>query len=86
MLIQIDLRRQLLIQAVLLLLSFSAHLWLARTGIGRYTKESPAPFDLLNMTLQVSTTVGMSSCVPDNAPSQAVTAVHTLLIFIAMAL
>lgn len=84
--LQIDLRRQLMIQGVLMLFAFLAHTWLKRTGIGKYTKPDPSPFELFNMTLQVSTTTGMSSCVPDNTPSQAVTAVHTLMIFLVLAL
>lgn len=84
--IQIDLRRQIVIQVALVLASFSAHLWLHSNGIGKYTKPDPTPFELFNMTLQVSTTVGMSTCIPDNTPSQAVTAVHTLMIFLVLAL
>ena len=83
---RVDLRRQLVIQSALMLAAFLAHCWLQRTGIGKYTKPDPTPFELFNMTLQVSTTVGMSSCVPDNTPSQAVTALHTLLIFLVLAL
>lgn len=84
--IQIDLKKQLLIQSIVLLFAFTAHMWLVRTGIGKYTKPRPGPFELFNMTLQVSTTTGMSTCVPDNVPSQAVTAVHTLMIFVVLAL
>lgn len=83
---EIDLRRQIVIQSVLMLAAFLAHTWLHRTGIGKYTKPNPAPFELFNMTLQVSTTTGMSTCMPDNTPSQMVTALHTMIIFIVLAL
>lgn len=83
---QIDLRRQLVIQCVLIFAAFMAHIWLHRTGLGEYTKPDPTPFDLFNMTIQISTTVGMSNCVPNNTPSQAVTVLHTVMIFILLAL
>lgn len=84
--IKIDLRRQLILQSALLVASFLAHAWLHRTGIGLYTKPEPTAFELFNMSLQVTTTVGMSSCMPENTASQAVTALHTLAIFLVLAL
>lgn len=84
--IVINLRRQLVIQAILICVAFVAHLTLLRTGIGKYSKDEPKWYDIINLTLNVSTTTGMSATVPTNLPAMLVTWTHTVLIFLVLSL
>lgn len=77
---------QLKIQSALMAVAFVCHYILVKSGVGRYTKEAPEWYDILNLTLMVSTTTGMTTCMPENLPAMIVTWVHTLLIFIVIAL
>ena len=78
--------RQLQNQFLLLLVVFLAHSVLINSGIGRYSIPDPQWYHAVDMTLMVSTTVGMSSMTPSNVPAMAITWIHTLLIFVLLVL
>lgn len=82
----IGLRKQITIQLVLMAVSMAAHAFLVRSGIGKYSLEDPRWYDILNLSLMVSTTTGMSNCVPVNPPAMLVTWTHTVLIFLVLSL
>jgi hypothetical protein len=82
----VDFKKQLQYQGVLLLAAFFAHTVLIRTGIGTYSVEDPKWYHLADMTLMISTTVGMSAMLPQNLPAMAVSWVHTVLIFVVLGL
>ncbi|AUF82406.1 hypothetical protein TetV_314 [Tetraselmis virus 1] len=82
----IDIKTQFKYQLILLFSAFFLHMVLSKSGIGTYSKNTPLWYDLFDMTLMVSTTVGMSPVVPTNLPAMLVTWAHTILIFVVLAL
>nr|WRJ69968.1 hypothetical protein TetV2_00523 [Oceanusvirus sp.] len=83
---QIDFKKQLQYQGILLLAAFLAHTVLIKSGIGEYSVEDAQWYHVADMTLMISTTVGMSEMVPRNLPSMAVSWIHTVLIFVVLGL
>ena len=82
MYVTLDLRRQVIVQVFLFLLFWGVHHTLSMTGIGKYTKDKPKWYDTLALSIQTTTTTGMSECLPTNAISTIAATFHTILAFI----
>jgi hypothetical protein len=82
MYITLDLRRQVAVQVALFVLFWGVHHTLAATGVGKYTKKDPKWYDTLSLSIQTTTTTGMSDCLPDNAVSTIAATFHTILAFV----
>jgi hypothetical protein len=85
MFITIDLKRQVSVQVALFFIFWGVHHTLALTRVGVYTKKDPRWYDTLALSIQTTTTTGMSECLPANAISVIAATCHTILAFVLIA-